>query len=111
MNPVTASKAGTGTSDWIILDPKLQNGVGVAVKLSGSVTYGVEVTYDNVFNVPGSSITAWPWAGGPLPGTTFIAATAAQQGFMQQTPFAVRLNNSAGAGTSTIYVFEQGRVG
>lgn len=106
MKPTTVTQTGTGTSAWQVLDFRLQNGVAYRVNTSGTVTYTVEDTFNDVFNTPSTSIVAEN-----SPSTNMVAATDTQRASYQQTPFANRLVVSAGAGTATLINIPQGRMG
>lgn len=106
MNPTTVTQTGTGTSIPQILDFRLQNGVAYRVNTSGTVTWTVQDTFDNVFNVPATAVV-WENA----PSTNMVSGTDTQRATYQQSPFANRLVVSAGAGTATLINIMQGRIG
>lgn len=106
MNIVTKTQVGTGSSDPIVLDYRLQNGVRVAVETSGTTNYTVQHTNDDIFNTPASSLVWFDY-----PGTSLAAATTNGDGAYQQTPTGLRVKNNTGAGTTKIIVIEQGRIG
>ena len=62
MRPQVISKTGTGTSAWIPMDYK-QNpfNVGIGVVVSGTVTYTVQHTFDDIFD-PNVTPTAFDHA-------------------------------------------------
>ena len=94
MRPQIFSITGTGQSAWVPLDYK-QNpfNVGFGVVATGTVTYDVEHTFDDVFD---SAVT--PTA---FKHETLVSQTTNQDGNYAFPIRAIRLNNTAGTGTST----------
>lgn len=96
MRPVVQSSATTGATAWIPVDSnQVPFNVGVGVKLSSTGTYGVEYTFDDVFD---STVTPIAFVSTGIPaGTTVNAAMSFT------TPCrAIRLNIAANAGTITM---------
>lgn len=100
-NPSIVTQTGTGTSAWIPVD-YTQNafGIGFGCVVSGTVTYDVQHTFDNIFD---SSITPTAFTHSSVTGKT-----ANQDGNYAFPVRAVRLNVTAGSGSVTITVL-QGR--
>lgn len=81
---------GVGTSNWLPVDNKqapFNLSVNCAI-VSGTATYSVEYTYDNVFD---STVT--PTA---VALSTITAATTAKDGVINQPVMAIRLNVTGG---------------
>lgn len=99
MRPVTFSKVGTGTSAWIPLDYKQSPfNVGFGVVVSGTITYDIEHTFDDIFD-PNVTPTAFKHA-------TLTAQTANKDGNYIVPVRAVRINNTAGTGTTTVTLLQ-----
>ena len=99
MRPQVISKTGTGTSAWIPMDYK-QNpfNVGIGVVVSGTVTYTVQHTFDDIFN-PNVTPTAFDHA-------TLAAQTANKDGNYAFPVRAIRINNTLGTGTTTMTLLQ-----
>lgn len=95
MVPKTISKTGTGTTAWYPVD-RAQNpfNASVSVVVNGTVTYDVEHTFDDIFN---SAVT--PVA---FKHATLVAQTANGNSNYAFPVRAVRLNNTAGTGTTSL---------
>ena len=106
MRPTSVTKAGTGNSDPIILDAKLGYGLGLRVLVSGTVNYTVNHTFDNLFNV---SVAAATWEN--TGDSSLVAASATADSNYAFVPFAVRVTNNSGAGTTTLTVIPMGQHG
>ncbi len=99
MRPVTISKTGTGATDWVAVDYRqLPFAIGFGVVVSGTITYTVEHTFDNVFD---SAVT--PTA---FPHSTLATQTTSKDGNYAFPIRAIRLNNTAGTGTTTLTVLQ-----
>jgi len=100
-NPSIVTQTGTGTSAWIPVDHTQNNfAIGFGCVVSGSVTYTVEHTFDDIQN---ASVT--PTA---FPNVSVTNKTANQDGNYAFPIRALRLNVTAGTGSVTITVL-QGR--
>ena len=99
MRPQIFSITGTGTSAWIPVDYK-QNplNIGLAVVVNGTITYDVEHTFDDVFD---SKVT--PVA---FKHATLTSQTTNKDGNYAFPIRAVRLNNTAGTGNTTITILQ-----
>ena len=99
MRPQIISITGTGTTAWIPLDYK-QNpfNIGFGVVVNGTITYDVEHTFDDVFD---STITPVAFKHSTLTGQT--SNKDSNYAFPIR---AIRLNNTAGTGTSTITILQ-----
>ena len=94
MRPCTVTSVGAGNTAWMPLDPYTQEtNVGLYARLiSGTPTYTVEVTPDDVFD-PTVTPTAYPTDVAAL-----TAATATASGALLKPARAVRINQT-GAGS------------
>lgn len=99
MRPQIFSITGTGTSAWIPLDYKQSPfNVGFGVVVNGTVTYDIEHTFDDVFD-PSVTPVAFKHA-------TVVAQTANKDGNYIVPVRAVRVNNTAGTGTTTVTLLQ-----
>ena len=95
------SKTGTGESSPLVVD-HFQNpfNAGLAVVVSGTVTYTVQYTLDDVLD-PAVTATWFSHA--------TLAAQSATAAGSQVTPVrAFRLTNTAGTGSTTLTVLQSG---
>lgn len=102
MRPISKSYNSTGAKEWIPLDYiQTPFNVGVNVNLvgAGTATYGVELTFDNVFD-PAVTPVAIPFASIPT-GTTADAYAGLTVPCM-----ALRLNVAALSGSIELKVFQ-----
>ena len=99
MRPQIFSQTGVGTSAWIPLDYKQSPfNVGFGVVAGGTVTYDIEHTFDDVFD---SSITPTAFKHSSL-----VAQTANKDGNYIVPIRAIRINNTAGTGTTTVTLLQ-----
>jgi hypothetical protein len=100
MRSIVKAITGTGQTVWIPLDT-MQNpfNVGFGVVASGTITYSVEHTFDDVAS--GVSATAFAH---PI----VAAQTASKDGNYAFPVKAVRINVTAGTGTATITLVQAG---
>lgn len=92
MRPKSITQTGTGTTNWIPLDTK-QAPFNVAVGceiVSGTATYTVEHTFQNVLDPTAQTPVAFPNSG-------LTAKTVSADGNYAAPVCAVRLNVTAGA--------------
>lgn len=102
MRPITLSVTGVGTSSVIPMDFRADSFiVGVGCVVSGTATYTVEHTFDDVFATTFNPATA-TW----LPNTGLTAQTVSKDGNYAFPVRGVRLNVSAGTGTVTMTVIQ-----
>lgn len=99
MRPQVISITGTGQTAWIPLDYK-QNpfNIGLGVVVNGTITYNVEHTFDDVL-APGVTPTAFTHS-------TLVAQTTNKDGNYAFPVRAVRINNTAGTGTTTLTILQ-----
>ena len=99
MRPQVITQSGTGSTAWIPLDYK-QNpfNIGLGIVVNGTITYDIEHTFDDVFN---ASVT--PTA---FKHSTLVAQTANKDGNYAFPVRAVRVNNTAGTGSTTLTILQ-----
>jgi hypothetical protein len=97
MRPTSLLTTGVATSAWIPVDYR-QNpfNIGLAVVVGGTITYTVEHTFDDPF-------TGTPVA---FPHSVLAAQTASKDGNYAFPVRAIRVNNTAGTGTTTITILQ-----
>lgn len=107
MRPVSVSVTGVGVSAPIPQDTYIapfELGIGVAV--SGSVTYSVEHTFDDIF-AANYNPAFGTWFASP----TIVSKNGDFYGSYNFPVSAVRLAVSSGTGTATMKVIQSGVVG
>lgn len=106
MRPITISQTGVGNSVPIPVDIYLTPfNVTLAVEVTGTVTYSVVWTTDDVWNTPAANLT-WNAAAANL-----TAATTSQVGSLISPVTAVQLQVTAGTGTASLRVVQAGVMG
>lgn len=99
MRPQNFSLTGTGTSAWIPLDYKQSPfNVGFGVVVNGTITYDIEHTFDDVFD---SSVTPTAFKHASL-----TAQTTNKDGNYAFPIRAIRINNTAGTGSTTVTLLQ-----
>ena len=99
MRPQVISITGTGTTAWIPLDYKQSPfNVSVAAVVNGTVTYDIEHTFDAIFDT-----TVTPTA---FKHASITAQTANKDGNYAFPVRAIRVNNTAGTGTTTLTILQ-----
>src|ERR1700747_410478 len=102
MRPVVVSQTGTGTTAWIPMDREQAHfTVGIGCVATGTVTYSVEHTFDDVQN---SAITPTAFQNSAL-----TAQTASAFGNYSFPVRAIRLNVTAGSGSVTMTLIQSRR--
>lgn len=106
MRPITISQTGVGNSVPIPADV-YQNptNITLAVEVTGTVTYSVEWTTDDVWNIAAGSLV---WTAGPA---NLQAATTNQVASLVSPVTAIRLRVTAGTGTAQLRVVQGGVMG
>lgn len=100
MKAVVVSQTGVGTTPWVMIDTfKNPVNVGLACVHTGTVSYSVEYTYDDVFN--GATATAWPHS-------VIVTQTGDKDGSITFPVKAVRVNMASGTGSVTLTVLQSG---
>jgi hypothetical protein len=104
MRPVVLSVTGVGNSVPDPLDHYLTPfNVSLAVVVTGTITYTVQYTYDDVF-----AANYNPATGNWLPHPSLTAQTATKDSNIAYPVRGVRLTTSAGTGTATLTVIQAG---
>ncbi len=104
MRPMVTSKTGTGASSVLVLDHyRNPFNVGLAVVVSGTVTYTVQHTFDDVLD---ASVTPTWFSHEQLAGQ--VAAADGNYAFPVR---GIRLNVTAGTGTATLTAIQAGSPG
>ena len=99
MRPQVIQQTGTGSTAWIPLDYKQSPfNIGLAVVVNGTITYDIEHTFDDVFD-PDVTPTAFKHS-------TLVAQTANKDGNYAFPIRAIRLNNTAGTGDTTLTILQ-----
>jgi hypothetical protein len=104
MRPASVTTpGGTAASSWLPLDHLTSGyGDGLYCKVTGTATYSVEVTPDNIFD---SAVTPQAY---PCDIVALTAATTTQSGSLLKAARAVRVNQASGAGTVTLTAVVRG---
>lgn len=104
MRPVRVSTSGVSVSDPIPIDQYLNpTNIGLGVVVNGAATYTVEHTFDDVFDEAFNPATA-TW----FPHPTLAGLSANADGNLAFPPAAVRLNQTAGAGSAILNLIQAG---
>lgn len=99
MRPQVITKSSSGTTEWIPVDYKQSPfNVGFGVVVSGSLTYDIEHTFDDVFD---STVTPTAFKHSSL-----TAQTTNKDGNYAFPIRAIRINNTAGTGTTTLTILQ-----
>lgn len=99
MRPQQVSVTGVATSNWIPVDRvQKPTGISLVADITGTVTSTIEFTTDDIFD---ASVT--PLA---MPVTGMAAITADTQGNIAFPVQAIRVNNTAGAGTVRLTILQ-----
>lgn len=99
MRPQVIKLTGTGTTAWIPVDYKQSPfNIGFGVVVNGTVTFDIEHTFDDVFD---SSVT--PVA---FKHVTVINKTTNTDGNYIAPIRAMRINNTAGTGGTTLTILQ-----
>lgn len=99
MRPIVFTKSSTGTSAWIPLDYKQSPfNIGFGVVVSGTITYDIEHTFDDIFD---TEVTPTAFKHSSL-----TAQTANKDGNYIVPIRAIRINNTAGTGSTTVTLLQ-----
>lgn len=102
MRPITLSQTGVGTTAVIPMDwHQVPFNVGIVCSVTGTATYTVEHTSDDVFSPSFNPSTA-TW----LPNTGLTAQTSSKDGNYSAPCRGVRLNVASGTGTVKMTVIQ-----
>lgn len=107
MRTITVSQTGVGKSAPIPLDYKITPfQVSLATQLNGASTYNIEYTLDDI-RAPGYNPNTGNW----YAVNTLSGVSAAGQGQLVGPVTAVRINQTASGGTTTLQVLQAGVIG
>lgn len=99
MRPIVFTKSSTGTSAWIPLDYKQSPfNIGFGVVVSGTITYDIEHTFDDIFD---TAVTPTAFKHSSL-----TAQTTNKDGNYIVPIRAIRVNNTAGTGSTTVTLLQ-----
>ena len=97
--PTSISKTGTGTSAWVPVDYRQSvTNIGLGVVINGTITYDIEHTFDDI-----QDATVTPVA---FKNATLTAQTTNKDGAYNAPIRAIRINNTAGTGTTTLTIIQ-----
>jgi hypothetical protein len=100
MRRMTETVSGVGTSPTLPMDFKAQIfNVGFGCEVTGTVTYSVQHTFDDIYTIPAGSLV---WFNHEY----VVAQTANMDGNYAFPISAMRLNVTAGTGSVTINVMQ-----
>lgn len=104
MRPVRVSTSGVSVSPVVPIDQYLNpTNIGLAVDITGAVTYTVEHTFEDVFDPAFNPATA-TW----FPHPTLDGLIVDADGNYAFPPSACRLNQTLGAGSAILTVIQAG---
>lgn len=104
MRPVTYSITGVGNSAVYAADHYISPfNVALSVQVTGTITYTVQYTFDDVF-APGFSAASANWIDHP----TLSAQTATKDSNIAYPVRGIRLKTTAGTGTATLTIIQAG---
>lgn len=104
MRPITYSVTGVGNSGVYAADHYVSPfNVALNVVVSGTITYTVQYTFDNVFAAGFDPSTA-NWTNHP----SMTAQTTTKDSNIAYPVRGIRLNTSAGTGTATLTIIQAG---
>lgn len=107
MRPSEKTQTGTGSTDPIMLD-MVRNPfqVGFGCIVTGTVTYTIEHTFDNLQEIAPGSATWFPH-----PDAALVGATSSQDGTYAFPVRAFRARVTAGTGSVTVKALQAGHRG
>lgn len=114
MRPVTYTQTGTGSTPWVAITPHIsQSQLSIACKVTGTVNYTVEYTYQDVNFLPNSqfayvldSVTPDVWPDGLVTGQT-----TSQTANNNDPIWAARVTVNSGSGSVTATFLQSGIAG
>jgi hypothetical protein len=103
MRPVNLSVTGVGNSPVFAVDNYVKpSNMGMAVVVTGTITYKVQYTFDNIF-AQGYDPAAGNWFDHP----TLIGSASAESNIAYPVT-GIRLITTAGTGTATLTIIQAG---
>ena len=107
MRPQSVSQTGVGNTAVLVPDYMISPfALGVGVIVSGTVTYTVQHTFDDVF-APGFNPATATWIDHP----TLAAKTTTSDSNYAFPVRGIRLSVTAGTGTATLRLVQAGTIG
>ena len=107
MRPVRVTQTGVGVSVPIPIDQyQGPTNIGLGVVINGAATVTIEHTFDDVFDPAFNPATA-TW----FPHPTLVNIVANTDSNYAAPPVACRINQTVGAGSSTLNLIQAGAVG
>lgn len=103
---VVATAGGQSIGNPIPLDRYLEGAPLVACTVSGTATYTVEHTFDNILSPLGPSVANAIWF--PHSDTAMVSATTNQESNFISAPVAVRLKVFTGSGEVVMSLIQSG---
>jgi len=106
MRPIRVTTNGISVSQPVPIDQYLNpTDIGLGVTVNGAVTYTIEHTFDDVFDPAFDPATA-QW----FPHPTLASLAVSADGNYAFPPSACRINQSAGAGSTTLNLIQAGAI-
>ena len=103
MKPVNLSVTGVGNSAVFPVDTYVApSNMGLAVVVTGTITYKVQYTFDNVF-AAGYDPTSGTWFDHPT-----LTGSASANSNIAYPVTGIRLTTTAGSGTATLTIIQAG---
>ena len=102
MRQIRVSTSGVSISNPVVVDLHGRPEISLQVDVTGSATYSVQQTLDNLYDTTITPV----WF--DHPDSNLVAATADKQGNYAYVPAAIRLNQTAGAGSAVLTVIQAG---
>lgn len=103
MRPIILSVTGVGNSGVYPVDLYISpSNMGLAVVVSGTITYTVQYTFDDVF-AKGYNPSSGNWFNHPT-----LTGSASLNSNIAYPVTGIRLNTSAGTGTATLTIIQAG---
>ncbi len=101
MRPVTVIASGVASSAVVVPDYMLDPfNIGIAVKVTGTINYTVEHTFDDVYDA--NAVLTW------FPNTSLTAQTASKDGNYAFPVRGIRITNASGSGSTSLTVVQAG---
>ena len=103
MRPITVSVTGVGNSNPVVIDQRIApTNIGLAVIVTGTITYTVQYTFDDVF-ASGYTASSGNWFNHPT-----LTGSSSQNSNIAYPVTAVRLTTSAGTGSASMTMIQAG---
>lgn len=103
MRPITVSVTGVGESNPVVIDQRIApTNIGLAVIVTGTITYTAQYTFDDVF-ANGYTASTGNWFNHPT-----LTGSSSQNSNIAYPVTAVRLTTSAGTGSAAMTIIQAG---